>query len=651
MPIKKSFDELYGIWQKFINGDDNLSGLSTEVAFSWKRSRAFGVDPFAKSPLVDEKVINELQRKNKNLIEVVSPFVALVRGFIHNTGFMVTLVDKDGFILDVKGDRQALEEAKLNMFCIGANRSEKVAGTNAISLALIENKPIQIVGPEHFRRDYHNWTCSAAPIHDTQGNTVGVLNWSGHCSLVHKHTLGMVISLVNAIEREFCIREKNAVLRVANERLKAVIDSISEGVVALDKNGNIVESNAKLQKMFHLSKSELHGTNVAEVFKKPLSLLDVLANGREFFDREENIAGKVFSISSMTTGRKIVNDQGEVVGAVGIIKERKEVYRLVNRLAGAKAVFTFQSIVHGDQQMAKTISMAEAVAQTDTRVLLEGESGTGKELFAQAIHNASQRQSGPFVAVNCSAIPRELIESELFGYVEGAFTGAKKGGKPGKFELADGGTLFLDEVNSMPLDMQVKLLRVLQQNEVTRLGGEQAVPINVRIIAASNKSLEELVKEGHFRLDLFYRLGVVVLRIPPLRDRIKDIPMLFCHLLKKITEQTGKSFKYSLDELTPLLCSYDWPGNVRELENFIERAAVLAHDGEITAEHFPDKIKAKVGEKTGGPSNNYLAIKEREAIGKVLELYNGNISKAARSLGISRNTLYTKIKAYGLEVG
>ena len=652
MPRKKSYEELYNIWKQFMNnGNCDLNGLSNEVALSWKRSKEANVDSLGEFRSVDEKMVNKVRKNNQLLIAIVSPFLEFIESFIRDTGFMITLVDKDGFILDVRGDTQALERAKQNMLVEGANRSEKKSGTNAISLALIENKPFQIMGPEHYKKSGHDWTCSAAPIHDTIGSIIGVLNLSGHHSLLHKHTLGMVISLVQAIEREFHILEKNAVLLLANERLKAVIDSVSEGVVSIDQSGIIIGSNSKFEEMFHLSKSELQEKKITEIFKKEISLLDVFRTGHEYFDREEFLSTRSVSVPSMITGRKILNKQGEIVSVVGIIKEKKEVYRLVNRIAGAKAVFTFDSLVHQDLQMAKIISMAQTVAGTDTRVLLEGESGTGKELFAQAIHNASQRHAGPFVAVNCSAIPRELIESELFGYAEGSFTGAKKGGKPGKFELADGGTLFLDEVNSMPLEMQVKLLRVLQQNEIMCLGGERAVPINVRIIAASNQSLEELVEEGRFRLDLFYRLGVVVFKIPPLRERITDIPLLFSHLLQKITESMGKSITYSPEELIPILCAYDWPGNVRELENYIERAVVLTHSGVLTAESFPDKMTVKISGNLEDNSSSYLAIKEREAIQKILILFNGNISKTAKSLGISRNTLYTKIKTYGLSVG
>ncbi len=647
MPDKKYREISYDIWERFTNGGELAADINPVIAASWKRSRDYGVDPFGTSLPVEERLLVSLRRENRILLDVVKPFIGLIEKFIQNTGFMLTLVDKDGFLLEIKGDSEALKRAHISQLVEGANRSETKAGTNAIGLALTEDRPLQLAGPEHFKQCYHDWTCSAAPIHDTRGKILGVLNLSGHRSLIHKHTLGMVTSLAQDIERELRIQEQNAALRLANEQLQAVIDSIAEGVIAVDQNGRIIEANVKFQKLFQVSKTELLGRQIANVFSTPSSLTEILHTGKEYFDREEMITRADFHVSAMTTGRKILNDKAEIVGAVEIIKEKKDVYRLVNKLTGAKAVFNFDNIVHEDLQMANIIDMAKSVAETDTRVLLEAESGTGKELFAQAIHNASPRHKGPFVAVNCSAIPRELIESELFGYSEGAFTGAKKGGKPGKFELAEGGTLFLDEVNSMPLDMQVKLLRVLQQNEVTRLGGEQPVPLNVRIVAASNRSLEELVREGHFRLDLFYRLGVVVLKIPPLRERVKDIPVLFKHLLRKISHSIGKSVTCSEDDILPALCAYDWPGNVREMENYIERAVVLARDGVLTVGHFPEKLCPKAT-KVGEVNLHYLALKERESIIKMIEMYHGNISKAAKNLGISRNTLYAKLKSYGI---
>lgn len=643
-----SYEELYRKWKQFIEEGYDVSGLKKEVTESWVRCRTIGVSPFEKSPPVNKERLPRLMEKNRDLIEVVAPFMELIDGLIKGTGFIVVLTDRNGFVLEMKGDEQVIREAKKNNFYVCANRSERVVGTNAIGMAIIGNKPFQIVGPEHYNINHHSWTCSAAPIHDTDGKVLGVLNLSGHHSLMHKHTLGMVISLVQAIEREFHVREKNRSLRLANEHLKAVIDSISDGVIAIDRNGTITTTNSKLKKILHINKPRLSGTNAADIFGDNVPLLEVLHSGQDYFDREDFITIGSRKFYYISTARPIRNEQDQVVGVVGVFREKKEMHSMINRMIGAKATFTFDDIIGRSPQLERAVNMAGTVAETDTRVILEGESGTGKELFAQAIHNASRRSCGPFVAVNCGAIPRELIESELFGYSDGAFTGARKGGKPGKFELADGGTLFLDEVSSMPLDMQAKLLRVLQQNEITRVGGIETIPVNVRVISASNQSLEQLADEGHFRNDLFYRLGVVVIKIPPLRERTDDIPVLFTHLLQKICQKIGDRVNGFEDSLLPVLCSYEWPGNVRELENYIERAVVLARDCTLTAEHFPKKVFQ--GEtKLQSYELKSLAKLEKENIERALEIFRGNISKASRNLGITRNTLYNKMRDYNIK--
>jgi len=644
-----SYEELHKIWEHFVSGGENLKGLREEVAKSWLRCREMGYNPLQKTPKVDRSKYKWLMERNSMLVNTASPFIDLISKLVYGTGFVVVLVDKDGYILEMKGSKEAIEQAKQNNYDICSNRSESVAGTNAISLALTENKAIQLEGPEHYNVFHQNWTCAATPIHTHDGKLIGVFNLSGHSSLIHKHTLGMVVSLGQAIEREFLIQEKNRKLRFVNENLKAVIDSISEGVIAINKKGVITEANSKVVKMLNIDRDKLYGVNSLKIFGKDNPLLNAMYSESQYFDNENNFTIGTKKMSFVTTIRQIKNEKNEITGLVGILKEKKDIYRMVNKIIGTKAKFTFDNIIHTNPQMREAINMAQAVAGTDTKVLLEGESGTGKELFAQAIHNASDRHNGPFVAVNCSAIPRDLIESELFGYNEGAFTGAKRGGSIGKFELASGGTLFLDEVSSMPLEMQAKILRVLQQNEITRIGGTQSIQVDVRVISATNVSLEKLVHEGHFRLDLFYRLGVVIIKIPPLRERIEDIPVLFSHLLQNMCRKSGKVIGYNEDELMNLLCSYEWPGNVRELENYIERAVVLAKGSKLTKEHFPEKILQN------SAINEFIILKpmsrhEKEIIEKTLVMFSGNISKASKNLGISRNTLYKRIREFNIKV-
>lgn len=318
--------------------------------------------------------------------------------------------------------------------------------------------------------------------------------------------------------------------------------------------------------------------------------------------------------------------------------------------------YNFENIICKSEEMKSIINNCKKVANSPSTILIEGESGTGKEVLAKAIHNYSNRKNNKFVAINCGAIPKNLIESELFGYEEGAFTGSRKGGSIGKIELANNGTLFLDEIGDMPFDMQVKLLRVLQEEKVIRIGGNKEIPVNMRVIAATNKNLKEEVKRGKFRDDLYYRLCVIPVVIPPLRDRKEDILELIDYFLVDKSKKLNKPFRKLDKELLEKLLSYSWPGNVRELENIIENIVNL--DGKMSIELLNEEERMEYCKRD--KCRKYLLYKrmnefnlkkvEESTIKKALDYYNYNLTRAAKSLGISRNTLYLKIKKYNIDI-
>ena len=347
----------------------------------------------------------------------------------------------------------------------------------------------------------------------------------------------------------------------------------------------------------------------------------------------------------------------------------KEAYRLKKQLELAleatqeelrrvklkqKSKYSFRQFITNDSYMKQLISMAQKAARQNSTVLIQGESGTGKEWFAHAIHQASQRAGGPFITVNCAAFPEHLLESEFFGYEEGAFTGANKQGKYGKLDLAHGGTLFLDEIGDMSLSLQSKLLRVLQEKEFYRVGGTEKISVDVRVIAASNQSLENLVTEKKFREDLLYRLNVVTFNLPPLRERGEDLTLLADNFIKELDITLNTNIKGINSEAMDRLKSYHWPGNIRELRNVIERVMIFTEQGEIGICHLPDKIKGSGWQTAGGdnPSqvNDIMEQKQKEVILEVLEQTSGNKTQAAKALGMSRSTLYEKIKKFGLSV-
>ena len=359
----------------------------------------------------------------------------------------------------------------------------------------------------------------------------------------------------------------------------------------------------------------------------------------------------------------VLNDSGEIKYGFGMVlfQDMEEFQRLIleNKLleerllyykreleSGLKSLYTFDSIIGTSQEIVTVKSLAIKISRTHSNVLLMGESGTGKEVFAHAIHASSPRKKGPFIRINCGAIPRELLESELFGYEGGAFTGSLKNGKRGKFELADGGTLFLDEIGDLPLDMQVKLLRVLQEREITPLGSEKTKPVNVRILSATHRNLEEMVSEGRFREDLFYRLNVISIEIPPLRERTEDIPVFTAYLVEKFVKSMGKPIEGVSDAVMQRFTAYDWPGNIRELENVIERAFNMADGRVIQMGDIPKNIVNKSVEMMS--YKDQMEEFERSILTKALHENRGHKVDAAKSLKMGKTAFYEKAKKYGL---
>ena len=331
----------------------------------------------------------------------------------------------------------------------------------------------------------------------------------------------------------------------------------------------------------------------------------------------------------------------KAVAGRSLTKENTELRRRLNEKFG------FEKIIGSSQAMAKVFELVRQVADTRTVVLIEGESGTGKELVAQALHNNSSRPGGAFVCVNCAAITETLLESELFGHEEGSFTGATRQ-KKGRFELADGGTLFLDEVSAMPMSMQPKLLRVLQEYAFERVGGTKTLKVDARIIAATNSSLEEMVAAGQFREDLFYRLNVVPIKLPALRERRDDIPLLVCHFIGLFSEQNERPVKAIDPKAMDLICRYDWPGNVRELQNVVENMIITSQGEQLNLKDLPDRVRPKLPEATGFPVGITMKELEEQAIRKTLEQVGGNRKRAAEVLGIGLRTLHRKLREYGM---
>ncbi|MDT8900688.1 sigma-54-dependent Fis family transcriptional regulator [Anaeroselena agilis] len=654
-------DAVLRAWESFIAGRPHGNIVRPQIIESWHRCVTARVDPHSATPhsKLDAHSLGKLLREKDQLIKIAKPFMTNLYQFVQGSGFVVVLTDENGIIMEMFGDEDTISNPMTEDFFRGASWHETEAGTNAIGTALETGAPLQVSGAEHFCRKHHCLTCSSAPIFDADRRIIGVLDMSGASHASHLHTLGIVVAAAEAIMAQLSIRRKNQELALVNNRLSNFFNSVSDGVIIVDKKETVIELNPAAKKLLG---RDVQGKPVNTLFeRRATSKGKTLTIAEQYTDIEVMVDTRDGLCYCLVTCEPIVNEHGAVTGGIIILRPIKHVQNLVNRFGGYSATLQFKDIVGDSAAIRDAIRLATLTATTTSNILLQGESGTGKEIFAQAIHNLSFQHNGPFIALNCGAIPRELIGSELFGYEEGAFTGARRGGKPGKFELAAGGTLFLDEVGDMPLEQQIAFLRVIQEKKVTRIGGDKTIPVNVRLICATNKNLLHEVEKGSFRQDLYYRLNVMTITIPPLRNRVEDIRPLFAHFLDQLGRDRGCQYRAD-PEVLECLQRYNWPGNVRELQNVVERAASLSEDGSIVLRHLPAELVAHPAHRTfpaAAPALQVLDSREKRQklardaekhkIQGLLNAHAGNVSRVAREMGVSRKTLYKKMHVYSIQ--
>ncbi len=640
-----------------ISGIPDLEEL---IRHSLLRSAAYGVDPHASGAPESSRLSNSEFEKR---IQRQDEYFKLARAQLDNlyrllkgTGFCMALADGEGYILYVVGDADLIEHFKNRRCLPGYRWTERDLGTCVIGLTLEERVPIFLPGNRMFASKAQGLSNAGAPVFSPDGSDViGVVSISGYTDNMHVHTLGLVRQAAETITAQLRERERSREIDIHNKYMDALLESSSKGLLTVDRMGVIVHANRRARIIMELP-GDVIGKNFSDFVENSFDILDSLAEGRPFSSREFQTKEQV--VRHFASLDLIRDSEHMLVGALLTVTEKKEILKVVTDMAGSQAHFTFDSIIGTSENIREALRLARISSSSDTSVLLTGETGTGKELFAQAIHNESSRRTFPFVAINCGAIPKELLESELFGYEEGAFTGAKKGGRPGKFELADNGTLFLDEIGDMPFDMQVKLLRVLQTGEIQRVGGLRSVPVNLRVISATNKDLRLAIREQQFREDLYYRICTLNIEIPSLRERGDDILLLAGYFLRRQSIKMNREYLTMAKEAEAAIKSYSWPGNIRQLESRIERAIHLAEGEEVvTIRHFGMKDLTGRGDECqscadtvlpGSAGVPTLAEVEKQAIIQALNYYDGNICHTATSLGISRPTVYRKMKNYGI---
>jgi len=658
--------ESWAIWDRFIRAGKLEPGdLGPELEASWLRCKAAGVDPLAgRSTLVlGSASFAALAERKQDLIRVAKPFMENLYSLVAGSSFVVLLFDEQGYLLEAVGDQDrilASQDLNLNK---GALWAEGEVGTNGAGTPLVLGRPFQVSGAEHYCQKHHRWTCSGAPIFDPQGKTIGLLDMTGPVDETHIHTLGLVMAAVQAIQHELKLGQKNQELTLLNNRLSSILFTVTDGVLVLDVHGVLSQINPVAERLLGVSNAQMAGKRMKDLVQDLGPIRELLEWGQEFLDRELELKSSRGVIQCIVSGKPILDEAGLLKGAVLFVNPINKIKRLINRFSGAQATFRFEDILGQGEALQRAVQQGQLASANESNVLLTGESGTGKEMFAHAIHNQSERRKGPFVAVNCGAIPRELIASELFGYQDGAFTGAARGGRPGKFELASGGTLFLDEIGDMPLEQQIALLRVLQDRTITRLGGDRPFVVDVRIICATHKDLREEIRKGTFRQDLYYRLNVSLIKLPPLREHPEDIPELLEAFMHKFATRKGASNLRIDPRVVDILRGYAWPGNIREFQNVVERMIHSVQGTTLSLNDIPEEIlrvpdppfptaasQSPGHARTAGPANlrEQLLAEERETIQASLRAWRGNMSKAAQELGMARNTLYRKLQKLGI---
>jgi transcriptional regulator of acetoin/glycerol metabolism len=619
--------------------------MTAVIETSHRRSEGYGLCPGARpdfNPLARND-LSLLVEQNRLLHTHAAPAMETLYQQIVNTHNMVLLTDAQGVIVHSLGDADFLEKANRVALTPGVAWSEERRGTNAIGTAIVEKAPALVHADQHFLAANHFLTCSAAPITDHQGRVVGVLDVSGDQRSYHKHTMALVRMSALMIENQLFAATFEHAITLHFHARPEFIGTLMEGIASFSPGGRFLAANRNGLFQLGLSYSALQSHTFSSLFGLPVAAL---------FDHYRTALPGLLDLC-MHNGVRVRGRAelrlGSGVHALTSPKEAAAPAPLPaaarpRRLSGLRYLDT------GDPQLAQVIAKVNKVLGRDIPILIMGETGTGKELLAQAIHNDSPRAQGPFVAVNCASIPETLIESELFGYEDGAFTGARKKGAVGKILQANGGTLFLDEIGDMPVSLQAHLLRVLQERMVTPLGSGKSIPVNVELICATNHNLRERIARGLFREDLYYRLNGLVVKLPPLRDRT-DLEIVVRKILS--SESEGGPYVVS-DEVLRLFRQHKWPGNFRQLTNLLRTAVIMAGDeGEIGLRHMPDDFLDDIDQSVPAAplaaaerliaNGANLEEMELSAIVKSLEAHGGNVSATARALGVSRNTIYRKL--------
>ncbi|MFD6508176.1 sigma-54-dependent Fis family transcriptional regulator [Bacillus sp. NPDC060175] len=606
-------------WKKFVDeGVLDSNRINERISESWHRCKQANVNPHMNKGqnILTHNIFQDQKLKSEIFLDIALPHLQNMNKTIDELQMMALLIDPDGYVLSLSGNKQTLKRAKHINFIEGVKWTEAAVGTNAIGTALEIEEAIMISGTEHYSVASHSWSCAAAPIHNDDGKLIGVLDFSCPIEFSHPYMLGMVTSIAHAIERECSIRVHQNELHLIH-RFLDVIDSDEQVVICNHRDVVVSASKRVREQVSNWSR---------------MRLVDLLQNGMM-----SKLEVPVYSNDRMI-GKCIYLKENRSSNIYGSLRINGKVH--------------FSGVIGTSPSFNNTLKEIQLVSPTDASVYVCGETGVGKEYVARAIHENSPRKDGPFIAVNCGSLPKELMESELFGYAEGAFTGARRQGYKGKFEQADGGTIFLDEIGEVPPEMQVALLRVLQERTVTPIGSSKEIPINIRVITATHKDLLRLVEEGKFRQDLYYRLHVYPIYVPSLSERNEDIP----YFIQDFCERKHWNVQFPTS-ICKQFSQHKWPGNIRELLNVLERIYILSQGREICEKQISFLLQTMMGKQkqlelqTENEEEHTLNFREKiqcDSMIEALHKTNGNVSLAAKLLDVPRSTFYKRMQKFRL---
>lgn len=607
-------------WKQFVIDGRTDIDIRKEVLQSWNRCKSLGVSHERTEVFsyLSPDEVDRRRKENHELIVAARPIMEELRKRLKGGGYLLLLADTDGYSVEMATDKKSQKLADQSGIFVGARWTEENVGSTGLSIAIRTRSSFVTSGSEHYCLALRSWDCSACPI-IVQGKHIGTFDV---CRMGPKNDLKELYTLAAAGAQAISARYQFNKVKIKEQVLSHILADYVPKIN--DRTGILSFDNLGV---------ELYKNNPAEAFLERLNERGETSaqHLRELNSTELELGGNKYFID-----RKELALEGRPLATVLLIEDRSRETAPQTKKKSENPLFHSENPV-----FRKTVQMAKKASKSDACILINGESGVGKDFMARFIHHQSNRSIYPYTALNCAALPRELITSELFGYESGAFTGAKQKGQMGKIEASNNGTIFLDEIGDLPLDLQATLLRALEEKQIVRIGGNRPVPINVRFLAATNKNLKQLVEQGKFREDLYYRLNVFNVKIPPLRERTEDFETILTHITNEICKKAQRQAITFTQEAIDALRSYSWPGNIRELRNMAERIVYLHDEDTFDLLHAHEFLMLDEDPKE--------EVNEKEYISHVLREAGGNRSKAAKEIGISRSALYRKIEKYNLQ--